>query len=132
MDEMPEPTIIGWVWGILNNSVNPPLQPHVAPPRFVRPLDVIERYDVVKVKNSALISTSSLIGPDDPFVVWILDVHKLWELRGQPRPDLDPYRYSYRARNAIFGGGGSKPTLDDAVRSYDRLRGQACEQMSLL
>ena len=104
--------ISGWAFTIIDRSLNVPYYLDKSPV-YRRSTEWVERFDdTVRVRDSPQISCSSLIKPDDLFVVWIVDQHD------------GTFKVHYRSKKAVFGGSGGGGTLEQAVESYDRLRGQ--------
>ena len=111
-------TIPGWVFGILNGRLNLPHLLEQGRP-YRRITEWVERWDVCRVRDSPLISCSSLVRDTDEFVVWILDHHD------------GRWGVCYQSKNSIFGGGGTHDTLEEAIAAYDLRRGQQPEALTL-
>ena len=108
----------GWAFGIMNTALNPPHLKDSEPHRRID--EWIERYDDgCKVGDSPLVGVGSCSPKGDPYVVWIKDNRD------------GSYSYRYSAKSGSFGGLGRKDTLEEAIESYDAIRGAKPEQTSL-
>lgn len=113
--------IYGWAFGLIEARLNPA---GVDRPR-VRFDDAIVRFDDrVRVRDTPLISASSVIREDAEFVVWITD-------RSAYGDGSTGFLVEYMARGRTFGGLQHCDTLDEALDAYDRIRGAQAEQLAL-
>jgi hypothetical protein len=110
--------ISGWAFHIIDHSLNFSYY-HKETDAYRRMTEWVERFDEVRVRDSPMISTSSVVKPEDLFVIWIVDRHD------------GTFRYHYQSKKAVFGGSGGCDTLEEAVERYDRLRGQQPEALTL-
>lgn len=119
-------TVYGWAAGIMERRLNPEGLDRPRIPMFSRHdrPGAVERYDdQCRVRDSPVIHASSVHGPDDRFVVFIVDRQIAYHRPG--------YSINFEAQKRNFGGSWHADTLDEAVAAYDRIRGATPEQLDL-